>query len=131
MRQVGGLQQHLAVDSEGAFRYHDIRYDLNAVEKELEEINVSDLIGFEAKRVFSDPQARAIRRRTQECVLRLLSIIFLDDEIFRRFIVEGKANPPRWNIDARQTGGNANIWKTIHEVFIDDDATIPEFFVRR
>jgi hypothetical protein len=129
MRKVGGLQQHLTVDSEGAFLYHGLRYDLNAVEKELEEVNVADLIGFDSvgDQIRQEPQP--IRRRTQECLLRLLTIIFLDDEVFRRFIVEGKENPPRWNIDARQTGGNANIWQTIHKNFIDDDFPIAEFFV--
>jgi hypothetical protein len=129
MRKVGGLQQHLTVDSEGAFLYHGLRYDLNAVEKELEEVNVADLIGFDSvgDQIRQEPQP--IHRRTQECLLRLLTIIFLDDEVFRRFIVEGKENPPRWNIDARQTGGNANIWQTIHKNFIDDDFPIAEFFV--
>jgi hypothetical protein len=42
----------------------------------------------------------------------------LDVEVFRRFVMEGKENPPWLN---RQTRGNANILQTIYKNFIDDD----------
>jgi hypothetical protein len=131
MREVGGLEQDLTIDSDGAFSFNGLRYECQAVQNDLADVNTADLIDFNTVRHEILPEQRqpTIRRRTQECLLRLLTIIFVDDEVFRRFVKEGKETPQRLNIDAGETGGNANIWQMIHKNFIDDDYPIAEFFV--
>ena len=80
MREVGGVEQDLNIDSDGAFLYNGIRYDFVAVQNELAEVNTADFVGFD-KVSRSNPEQQ-LRRRTPECLLRLLTIIFLDDQVF-------------------------------------------------
>jgi hypothetical protein len=114
MRQAGGLEQDLNIDLDGAFSYNGLRYECQAVQNELAEVNIADLVDFDAVGCETPQQPQLLRRRTQECLLRLLTIIFVDDEVFRRFVVEGKETPPRLNLDEGETGGNANIPQELH-----------------
>jgi hypothetical protein len=119
MRQAGGVEQVLNIDSDGAFSYNGNRYDFEAVQNELAEVNTADFVGFNTAS-HSNPEQQ-LRRRTPECLLRLLTIIFLDDQVFQRFIIEGKESPLRMDLDRGDTGGNASIWKVIHKNFVDDN----------
>ena len=47
MREVGGVEQDLNIDSDGAFSYNGIRYDFVAVQNELAEVNTADFVGFD------------------------------------------------------------------------------------
>jgi hypothetical protein len=127
MLQAGDVEQDLNIDSDGAFSYNGLRYEFDAVRRELAGVNKMDFIGFDT--VGSVNPEQPLRRRTQECLLRLLTIIFMDDEVFKRFLLEVKENPKRADMDSGETRGNANIWQTIHKNFIDDAFPIADFFV--
>ena len=76
MRLVGDVEQDLSIDSDGAFTYNGLRYELKAVKNELLEVNKVDFVGFHS--IGPKNPGQPAHRYAQECLLHLLTIIFLD-----------------------------------------------------
>jgi hypothetical protein len=120
---AGDVEAKITVDTDRAFCYNGLRYGLEEVKNEMKEVNTADFISF------ISAGTCGVRRRNPECVMRLLTIIFLNDVVFHRFINEGKESAQRQDLDRGETGSNSSIWKLIHRHFIDDDFPIADFFV--
>lgn len=119
------IQEKVQIDSEGAFSYNSLRYNCMDVKVQMAKVPESEFTNFSSLGVDAEPG----RRRSPDCILRLLTIIFLDDVVFERFIKEGKRSAQRSELDRGATGGDADIWRLIHQNFIDDDFAIADFFL--
>lgn len=73
MVDAGGVESKLLIDSDGAFSYNGLRYEMKGVQKELAELNKADLLGFHGVRssgggVPPQQSQPSIRRRSQDCL---------------------------------------------------------------
>jgi hypothetical protein len=125
MRQAGDIEANLNVDSDRTFCFNGLRYGLQEVIDEMLHVNLADFVGF----FVIGRELEAIRRGTPECILRLLTIIFLDDAVFEQFINEGKESVQRGDLDQGATSSKSNIWKLIHTHFLNNDFLVAAFFL--